>query len=71
MREDPALTELASLLAPQCGVVSRRQALDRGLQPNDLRRLERRRDLVRVLPRVYVDHTGAPTWLQRAWAAVL
>jgi hypothetical protein len=71
VRDDPALTDLAGLLARQCGVVSRRQALDRGLQPHDLRRLERRRDLVRVLPRVYVDHTGAPTWLQRAWAAVL
>jgi hypothetical protein len=71
VREDPALTELAGLRARQCGVVSRHQALDRGVQPNDLRRLERRRDLVRVLPRVYVDHTGDPTWLQRAWAAVL
>lgn len=24
-----------------------------------------------MLPGVYVDHTGAPTWIQRAWAGVL
>jgi hypothetical protein len=31
----------------------------------------RRRELATVHPGVYVDHTGTPTWLQRAWAAVL
>jgi hypothetical protein len=31
----------------------------------------RRREWVRLLPGVYVDHTGQPTWLQRAWAGVL
>jgi hypothetical protein len=24
-----------------------------------------------MLPGVYVNHTGDPTWLQRAWAGVL
>jgi len=71
MRDDPALLRLAGHLDGQCGVVSRRQALTCGLGPADLRRLERRRDLVRVLPRVYLSHTGEPTWPQRAWAAVL
>ncbi|WP_110183068.1 hypothetical protein [Nocardioides solisilvae] len=61
----------AELLALQCGVVSRRQALEAGLQPHDLRRLERRRELTCLLPRVYVAHTGEPTWVQRAWAGVL
>jgi hypothetical protein len=71
MREDPALLSIGGHLGRQCGVVSRAQALGSGLRPGDLRRLERRRDLVRVLPRVYLAHTGDPTWLQRAWAAVL
>ncbi|HEU4337087.1 MAG TPA: hypothetical protein VFR45_07245 [Nocardioides sp.] len=71
MRDDPDLERLAGSLGSQCRVVSRRQALECGLRPGDLRRLERRRDLVRVLPRVYLAHTGEPTWLQRAWAAVL
>lgn len=63
--------EYAALLRHQSGVVSRAQALAAGLAPHDLKRLERRRALVRLHPRVWVDHTGEPTWLQRAWAAVL
>lgn len=65
---EPALAPLLSL---QSGVVSRRQALAAGLAVHDLRRLERRRELARVHPGVYVDHTGPLTWLQRAWAGVL
>ncbi|MBE7323944.1 type IV toxin-antitoxin system AbiEi family antitoxin domain-containing protein [Nocardioides sp. Y6] len=64
----PALVPLLSL---QSGVVSRRQAMQVGLMPHDLRRLERRRELARVHPGVYVDHTGPLTWEQRAWAGVL
>ena len=62
---------LAKIRADQAGVVSRRQALDLGLEPHDLRRLVRRRDLTPLFPGTYVDHTGVPTWFQRAWAAVL
>lgn len=62
---------LEPLLAAQGGVVSRRQALSWGLQPHDLRRLVRRRDLTAIFPGVLVDHTGVPTWHQRAWGAVL
>jgi hypothetical protein len=51
--------------------VSRRQALTCGLAAYDLERLVRRRELVRVLPGVFVDHTGEPTWEQRAWAGCL
>ena len=40
-------------------------------QDADIARMLRRRDLVTVLPGVYVNHTGAQTWEQRAWAAVL
>jgi len=47
------------------------QALAAGLVDHDLQRLVRRRDLTRLLRGVYVDHTGEPTWQQRAWAAVL
>lgn len=63
--------QYAELLRHQSGVISRAQALAAGLAPHDLKRLERRRELVRLHPRVWVDHTGEPTWLQRAWGAVL
>ncbi len=62
---------LQDLLELQAGVISRKQALERGLTPNDLRRMIRCRDLTFVHPGVYVSHTGPLTWLQRAWAAVL
>lgn len=65
------IEEYAELLRRQSGVVSRAQALAAGLAPHDIKRLERRRDLVRLHPRVWVDHSGEPTWLQRAWGAVL
>ncbi len=65
------MDELARLLELQSGVVSRRQAGDCGLQPHDIRRLLRRRELVQVHPGVMIDHTGPLTWLQRAWAATL
>ncbi|WP_110240257.1 hypothetical protein [Nocardioides gilvus] len=62
---------MESLLTLQSGVVARRQLVDVGLMPNDVRRLLRRRDLVPLHPGVYVNHTGEPTWLQQAWGAVL
>lgn len=65
------MERLARTLAAQAGVISRRQVVDLGLEPHDLRRLVRRRDLTLVHPGVYVDHTGEPTWIQRAWAGVL
>ena len=51
--------------------MSRRQALPLGLSDHALARLVRRRELSRVHPGVYVDHTGPLQWGQRAWAAVL
>lgn len=65
------LGPLTDLLHLQSGVISRTQALEAGLSPHDLRRLVRRRELAPLLRGVYVDHTGPPTWQQRAWAAVL
>lgn len=65
------MDRLRHLLVRQSGVVSRRQAASCGVHDHDLRRLVRRRELARVHPGVFVDHTGSPTWLQRAWAAVL
>jgi hypothetical protein len=59
------------LLRLQAGTVSRRQLEDAGLRPHDIERLLRRRDLARVLPGVFVQHTGPLTWVQRAWAGVL
>lgn len=65
------MLELDHLLLVQSGVASRRQALEAGLRPHDIRRLLRRREWAVVHPGVYVDHTGPLTWRQRAWAAVL
>lgn len=57
------------LLARQDGVVSRRQLLGLGATRHDVERWLRRRDLAAVHPGVYVDHTGPPSWTQRARAA--
>jgi hypothetical protein len=62
---------VARLMDLQCGVISRRQFMDAGGDDNDLQRLVRRRMLTRVLPGVYVGHTGPLDDRQRAWAAVL
>ncbi len=63
--------ELDRLLSLQDGVLARRQALEAGCTPADVRRRLRRREWVVVHPGVYVDHTGPLTWPQRAWAACL
>jgi very-short-patch-repair endonuclease len=59
------------LMDAQAGVVHRRQLLELGLDDNDVRRLVRRRELARLHSGVYLNHTGPPTWLSRAWAATL
>lgn len=63
--------QYASLLRLQSGVVSRRQLHEAALQPHDLKRLVRQRELVRLHDGVFVNHTGQLTWLQRAWVGVL
>ncbi|MDQ6523066.1 hypothetical protein RB608_05615 [Nocardioides sp. LHD-245] len=69
---DPGLpASLLALLEVQAGVVARRQALAGGLTRHDVDRMLRRRAWSTVHPCVYVDHTGALTWQQRAWSAVL
>lgn len=55
----------------QDGVVARRQLLALGCTPTDIVRMVRRRELTVIHPGVYLNHTGAPTWRQRAWAATL
>lgn len=62
---------MEDFLRRQSGVVSRAQLLTLGCLPHDVARLLRQRRLSRVHPGVFVDHTGALTWEQRAWAAVL
>jgi hypothetical protein len=64
-------SDLTLLLRHQSGVVARKQILALGGEPHDVRRMLRRRDLVVIHRGVFVDHTGEPTWLQTAWAAVL
>lgn len=51
------------LLRQQSGVISRRQALDTGLQHHQIRRLLRRNEWARVHHGVYVNHTGPLTWI--------
>lgn len=63
--------DLPPILALQHGTVARRQLLEAEWVDHDVRRALRRRDLSVLHPGVYVDHTGSPTWLQRAWGAVL
>ncbi len=65
------MRDLQELLRDQAGAVARRQLLSAGHTPAAVRRLLRRRELTLVHPGVYLDHTGSPSWLQRAWAAVL
>jgi hypothetical protein len=62
---------IAELLALQSGVISRRQVLAAGGCDPDIARHLRRRIWARIHDGVYVDHTGEPSWKQRAWAAVL
>ena len=66
-----AVDEIGRLLREQSGVISRRQVLEHGGTVADIQRALRRREWVRLLPGVFIDHTGEPTWVQRAWAGVL
>lgn len=63
--------DLAALICDQDGVVTRKQVIEHGGKPADIERRLRRREWVRLLPGVFLDHTGEPTWQQRAWAGVL
>lgn len=62
---------IADLIAHQSGVIARRQLLALGSSDPDIRCRLKRREFRRILPGVFIDHTGPPTWQQRAWAAVL
>lgn len=63
--------EIRELTARQSGVISAAQLRGAGARPHDVKRMLRRRDLTAVHRGVYVDHTGALSWVQRAWVAVL
>lgn len=62
---------LERTLEDQDGVVTHAQLKEAGQRHGDIERMLRRKELRRVHPRVYVNHTGPLTWRQRAWAAVL
>jgi hypothetical protein len=62
---------VTELLERQSGVVARHQFLGRDDHAGEIQRRLRRREWVRLLPGVFLDHTGEPTWMQRAWAGVL
>jgi hypothetical protein len=65
------LMRLHGPMAEQDGVVSRRQVLACGGDDNVIECRLRSRQWASVHRGVYVDHTGSPSWRQRAWAAVL
>jgi hypothetical protein len=62
---------VAAFLARQCGVIARHQVFSAGGDDSFIERMLRQRRWARVRSGVYVDHTGEPSWPQRAWAAVL
>ena len=62
---------LDGVLADHAGVVSRAQLLEQGFTASQIRAMVHRRQLASIHRGVYVNHTGEPTWIQRAWAAVL
>jgi hypothetical protein len=66
-----SLHDLDALLRDQDGVVARFQMFACGFDRDFIRRRPRRREWVRLHRCVYVNHTGPPTWRQRAWGAVL
>ena len=70
-RQGMELEATSDLRRRQSGVIARRQLVEGGADDADIRRWVRRRELSRVHPGVYVDHTGELSWLSRAWAAVL
>ncbi|WP_206673490.1 hypothetical protein [Pseudactinotalea terrae] len=55
----------------QDGVVTLQQLYRAGASWHDIERMVRRRELRRVHPGVYIDHTGPMTRRQRDWVAVL
>ncbi|MFB9314579.1 hypothetical protein [Nocardioides plantarum] len=61
--------ELDELRSRQSGVIARWQVVDLEGTAADFRRMVRRG--APICAGVCVDHTGEPTWVQRAWAAVL
>lgn len=62
---------LRALAARQCQAVSRAQVLGLGATPSWLSRQVATARWLRILPGVYVVHTGEPSWLTRAVAALL
>ena len=63
-------SKIEVLVSEQDGVISRRQVLACDGSDVEIERRLRRREWARIHDGVYVDHTGPPTWVQRAWAAV-
>lgn len=61
----------SAVAAAQCGVVSRRQALDVGLTPRQIDWLVTSGRWVRLMPGVFVVHTGPVPAQTRVWAALL
>jgi hypothetical protein len=70
-KEDPDEGALRDYLDAQDGVISRAQVRACGGGDLLIKRMLRRNEWARLHEGVYVNHTGPPSWRQRAWAAVL
>jgi very-short-patch-repair endonuclease len=62
--------QLAYEMRTQLGVATWQQLRDGGWTEDRIRSAQRRRELRRILPRTYVNHTGELTRAQQEWAAV-
>lgn len=71
MSAEPAPDPWRLLLDRQCGVVSRRQALEHGISVGRLRAQVDAERWRRLHPGVYLSHNAEPTYRQRVWAALL
>jgi very-short-patch-repair endonuclease len=65
------MDDLPTLLGLQDGVITRQQALDRGVTRDAWAWRLKRKRVQRLLPGVVLTHTGDPTQRQKAWAACL
>lgn len=68
---DVALARLDHVIRDQDGAIARAQVIDCGLDSAFVRRRLRSGLWQRIYPGIYLTHTGALAWSQRAWCAVL
>lgn len=71
MSDDKLLAALRHIAGYQCGVISRKQALDAGMSPSAIKSKLASRRWQRIRTGVYATFTGPVTRRAKLWAAVL